>query len=67
MTTDNANQSNDKPETDSKRPNQSALTPVVLEHDYETLSDGQSVVHIRLGSEVYTLRRTQSGKLLLNK
>lgn len=36
-------------------------------YDFEALADGQRMVMIRLGSEVYTLRRTQGGKLLLNK
>jgi hemin uptake protein HemP len=36
-------------------------------YDFEVLSDGQRIVKIRLGGEVYSLRRTQGGKLLLNK
>ena len=36
-------------------------------YDFEVLSDGQRIVKICLGGEVYSLRRTQGGKLLLNK
>ena len=36
-------------------------------YNFEVLADGQLMVMIRLGSEVYMLRRTRGGKLLLNK
>lgn len=36
-------------------------------YDFEFLAEGQRMVMIRLSGEVYTLRRTQAGKLLLNK
>ena len=36
-------------------------------YNFEILADGQLMVMIRLGSEVYMLRRTRGGKLLLNK
>ena len=36
-------------------------------HEFHTLSNGAHCVLIRLGNEVYTLRRTSSGKLILNK
>lgn len=35
--------------------------------DFEELSQGQQCIQIRLGCETYTLRKTQSGKLILNK
>ena len=39
----------------------------VPDYNFEVLADGQLMVMIRLGSEVYMLRRTRGGKLLLNK
>lgn len=41
--------------------------PCVPIYDFEVISEGQRMVIIRLGGENYTLRRTQGGKLLLNK
>ncbi len=35
--------------------------------DFEELFGNQSVVLIRLGDQVYELRRTRTGKLVLNK
>lgn len=39
-------------------------TPVF---DFEKLSGKELVVLIRLGNEVYELRKTKTGKLVLNK
>ncbi len=36
-------------------------------YDFEDLSQGNHCLLIRLAGEVYTLRRTHSGKLILNK
>ena len=35
--------------------------------DFEELAQGQQCIQIRLAGETYTLRKTQSGKLILNK
>ena len=35
--------------------------------DFEELAQGQHCILIRLAGETYTLRKTQSGKLILNK
>lgn len=35
--------------------------------DFEELAQGQQCILIRLAGETYTLRKTQSGKLILNK
>ena len=39
----------------------------VVSLDFEDLSQGHPCVLIRLAGETYTLRKTQSGKLILNK
>ncbi len=39
----------------------------IPEVDFEQLSGNQVLVRIRLGSEVYELRKTKAGKLVLNK
>jgi len=39
----------------------------IATYDFEALSQGSHYILIRLAGEVYTLRKTQSGKLLLNK
>ena len=44
---------------------QKLLSPVAL--DFEELAQGQQCILIRLAGETYTLRKTQSGKLILNK
>lgn len=41
------------------------VSPVSL--DFEELAQGQQCILIRLAGETYTLRKTQSGKLILNK
>lgn len=42
-----------------------AERPAILE--FEQIANGANSLLIRLGTEIYTLRRTQSGKLILNK
>lgn len=39
----------------------------VPEFDYDELSGGSGIVHIRFGESVYSLRRTRTGRLVLNK
>jgi hemin uptake protein HemP len=39
--------------------------PAILE--FEQIANGANSLLIRLGTEIYTLRRTHSGKLILNK
>lgn len=39
----------------------------VISLDFEDLAQGHPCVLIRLAGETYTLRKTQSGKLILNK
>jgi len=39
----------------------------VVSLDFEELAQGQQCILIRLAGETYTLRKTQSGKLILNK
>lgn len=36
-------------------------------HEAQTLTDGGSLALIRLGDQVYTLRITRAGKLILTK
>lgn len=36
-------------------------------YEFEDLSRGAQCILIRIAGEVYTLRKTQSGKLILNK
>ncbi len=36
-------------------------------HDANALTDGGSTARIRLGNQVYTLRITRAGKLILTK
>ncbi|ETX29578.1 hemin uptake protein HemP [Roseivivax isoporae] len=40
---------------------------VVPEHDAEVLTAGGPLAHIRLGDQIYTLRITRAGKLILTK
>ncbi|MEZ6132349.1 MAG: hemin uptake protein HemP [Planctomycetaceae bacterium] len=37
------------------------------EFDFDQLAQGEDIIHIRCGEEVYQLRRTRAGRLLLNK
>lgn len=39
----------------------------VPSHDAEVLTGGGPLAHIRLGEQVYTLRITRAGKLILTK
>ncbi|ETW12888.1 hypothetical protein ATO8_10103 [Roseivivax marinus] len=39
----------------------------VPQHDAEALTGGGPLAHIRLGDQVYTLRITRQGKLILTK
>jgi hemin uptake protein HemP len=41
--------------------------PCLVALDFEELAQGQQFILIRLAGETYTLRKTQSGKLILNK
>jgi hemin uptake protein HemP len=41
--------------------------PCIVSLDFEELAQGQHCILIRLAGETYTLRKTQSGKLILNK
>ena len=41
--------------------------PCAVSLDFEELAQGQQCILIRLAGETYTLRKTQSGKLILNK
>ncbi|KIT17569.1 hemin uptake protein HemP [Jannaschia aquimarina] len=45
----------------------SELTPVVPAYRAEELLAGARTATIRLGDQVYTLRLTRSGKLILTK
>lgn len=51
---------------DDKRQTVHKGKPVLL-FDFEELFGDEVVVLIRLGSEIYELRKTKTGKLLLNK
>ncbi len=67
--TTNQNQSNKRP-ADNSRPELASDTsrsngPTMI--DFDQISSGANSLLIRLGNEIYTLRRTQSGKLILNK
>ena len=42
-------------------------TPCVVALDFEELAQGQPCILIRVADETYTLRKTQSGKLVLNQ
>lgn len=42
-----------------------AECPAILE--FEQIANGANSLLIRLGTEIYTLRKTHSGKLILNK
>lgn len=39
----------------------------IATYDFDQLSRGNHYLLIRLAGETYTLRKTQSGKLILNK
>ncbi|TDK51923.1 hemin uptake protein HemP [Antarcticimicrobium luteum] len=41
--------------------------PVLPAHRAEDLTDGGHLAHIALGDQVYTLRITRAGKLILTK
>lgn len=41
--------------------------PDLPEHDANALTCGGNLAHIRLGDQVYTLRITRAGKLILTK
>lgn len=41
--------------------------PCTVSLDFEELAQGHQCIQIRLAGETYTLRKTQSGKLILNK
>ncbi len=46
---------------------QTSATPVLPIHDAENLTGGGNLAHIRLGDQLYTLRITRAGKLILTK
>ena len=69
--------------SDSQRPAERSLTPTglppsassvdksaassVLVVQFEELAQGATSVQISLGAEIYILRKTHAGKLILNK
>ncbi|NDW45071.1 hemin uptake protein HemP [Ruegeria sp. PrR005] len=42
-------------------------TPVLPSYSAEDLTKGGNLAHIRLGDQLYTLRITRAGKLILTK
>lgn len=48
-------------------PTSPAAATEIPEFQFERLSQGAASVRIKLGAEVYTLRRTRAEKLVLNK
>ena len=42
-------------------------TPQIPKHDAEVLTAGGATAHILLGEQVYVLRITRAGKLILTK
>ncbi len=71
MTDETTNQNHsDKRPADNCRPDLASDTPRAngpTMIDFDQISSGANSLLIRLGNEIYTLRRTQSGKLILNK
>ena len=64
---DAANNANPDSETNDSSPKQPTSVTEIPEFQFEGLSQGAACVRIKLGSEVYTLRRTRAEKLVLNK
>ncbi|MCA0871214.1 hemin uptake protein HemP [Seohaeicola saemankumensis] len=46
---------------------QGFAVPALPAHRAEDLTDGGNLAHIELGEQVYTLRITRAGKLILTK
>lgn len=51
----------------SPDPIRSNAAPVMPAHQAEDLTKGGNLAHIQLGEQIYTLRITRSGKLILTK
>lgn len=56
-----------KPDTGTEADTNGSVPGNVKSFDFESLAEGGVCIRILLGSEAYTLRKTQSGKLILNK
>ncbi len=48
-------------------PTQSFAVSMLLAHKAEDLTRGGNLAHIELGDQLYTLRITRAGKLILTK
>lgn len=58
----------ENPQTpDDSQPTPPAVDTEIPEFQFEGLSQGAACVRIKLGAEVYTLRKTRAEKLVLNK
>ncbi|WP_417722405.1 hemin uptake protein HemP [Salipiger sp.] len=49
------------------RLNRETATPVVARHDARSLTEGGNIAEIDLDGQIYTLRITKAGKLILTK
>lgn len=73
MTQDSPDRKNLIPKGETEMPDEvtDALrergSPGFATYDFEILSRGAQCILIRIAGEIYTLRKTQSGKLILNK
>ena len=69
MTNENSGRSQRKPKRPDEEPDEGVgdATVNITTYDFEQLSQGSHYLLIRLAGEIYTLRKTQSGKLILNK
>ncbi|MEX0365985.1 MAG: hemin uptake protein HemP [Ruegeria sp.] len=48
-------------------PTQGYAVPMLPSHKAEELTNGGNLAHIELGDQLYTLRITRAGKLILTK
>ncbi|WP_424832957.1 hemin uptake protein HemP [Ruegeria sp.] len=48
-------------------PSQGYAVPMLPAHKAEELTNGGNLAHIELGDQLYTLRITRAGKLILTK
>ncbi len=69
MTNENSGRNQRKPMRPNEEPDAGVADAAVniAIYDFEQLSQGSHYLLIRLAGETYTLRKTQSGKLILNK
>ena len=69
MTNEKSGGQQRKPKHPDEEPDDGAGDPSaqIAAYDFEQLSQGSHYLLIRLAGETYTLRKTQSGKLILNK